>query len=105
MKTNFLKLNNKIIKCNQCSRLVKFRKKIAANKRKQYINEKYWGKPVTGFGDINGEILLVGLAPAAHGGTEPAEYLQAIDLQIFYINAYIKQKCLINQLQKINMMD
>ena len=68
MKTNFLKLNNKIIKCNQCSRLVKFRKKIAANKRKQYINEKYWGKPVTGFGDINGEILLVGLAPAAHGG-------------------------------------
>jgi uracil-DNA glycosylase family 4 len=68
MRTNFLKLNNKIIKCNQCLRLVKFRKKIATNKRKQYINEKYWGKPVTGFGDINGEILLVGLAPAAHGG-------------------------------------
>ena len=68
MKSNFLKLNNKIIKCNQCSRLVKFRKKIATTKRKQYINEKYWGKPITGFGDINGEILLVGLAPAAHGG-------------------------------------
>jgi uracil-DNA glycosylase family 4 len=68
MRTNFLKLNSKIIKCNQCLRLVKFRKKIATNKRKQYINEKYWGKPVTGFGDINGEILLVGLAPAAHGG-------------------------------------
>ena len=68
MKSNFLKLNNKIIKCNQCLRLVKFRKKIATNKRKQYINEKYWGKPITGFGDINGEILLVGLAPAAHGG-------------------------------------
>jgi len=68
MKTNFLKLNNKIIKCNKCLRLVKFRKKIATNKRKQYINEKYWGKPITGFGDINGEILLVGLAPAAHGG-------------------------------------
>ena len=68
MESNFLKLNNKIIKCNQCLRLVKFRKKIATNKRKQYINEKYWGKPITGFGDINGEILLVGLAPAAHGG-------------------------------------
>ena len=68
MKSNFLKLNNKIIKCNKCLRLVKFRKKIATNKRKQYINEKYWGKPITGFGDINGEILLVGLAPAAHGG-------------------------------------
>ena len=37
-------------------------------KKKQYINEKYWGKPITGFGDIKGQILLVGLAPAAHGG-------------------------------------
>ena len=68
MKSNFLKLNNRIIKCNKCLRLVKFRKKIATNKRKQYINEKYWGRPITGFGDINGKILLVGLAPAAHGG-------------------------------------
>ena len=68
MNINFEKLNSRIVKCNKCSRLVKFRKKIATNKRKQYINEKYWGKPITGFGDINGEILLVGLAPAAHGG-------------------------------------
>ena len=68
MKSNLLNLNKKIIKCNKCSRLVNFRKKIATYKRKQYINEKYWGKPVTGFGDVNGEILLVGLAPAAHGG-------------------------------------
>ena len=57
MINNFTKLNNKIIKCNKCLRLVNFRKKIAKEKRKQYINEKYWGKPVTGFGDINGKIL------------------------------------------------
>ncbi len=63
------KLNRSIIKCNKCSRLVKFRKKISKIKRKQYINEKYWGKPITGFGDIKGGILFVGLAPAAHGGT------------------------------------
>ena len=62
------KLNKKIIKCNKCPRLVRFRKKIAKEKRKQYINENYWGKPITGFGDIKGKILLVGLAPAAHGG-------------------------------------
>ena len=68
MNINFEKLNSRIVKCSKCSRLVKFRKKIATNKRKQYINEKYWGKPVTGFGDTNGKILLVGLAPAAHGG-------------------------------------
>ena len=62
------KLNKEIIKCNKCPRLVRFRKKIAKEKRKQYISEKYWGKPITGFGDIKGKILLVGLAPAAHGG-------------------------------------
>ena len=67
--TVFEKLNKKIIACNKCSRLVKFRKKISTDKRKQYINETYWGKPITGFGDQNGKILFVGLAPAAHGGT------------------------------------
>ena len=69
MISKFQKLNNSIIKCSKCSRLVKFREKISKEKRKQYINEKYWGKPITGFGDINAKILFVGLAPAAHGGT------------------------------------
>tara|TARA_B100001175_G_scaffold120164_1_gene102258 strand:- start:441 stop:1133 length:693 start_codon:yes stop_codon:yes gene_type:complete len=68
-KTNFEKLNKNIIACNKCSRLVKFRKKISKEKRKQYLNETYWGKPITGFGDQKGKILFVGLAPAAHGGT------------------------------------
>ena len=68
-KTDFEKLNKKIISCNKCSRLVKFRKKISKQKRKQYLKETYWGKPITGFGDQNGKILFVGLAPAAHGGT------------------------------------
>ena len=68
-KTDFKKLYKSIVACNKCSRLVKFRKKISIEKRKQYINEKYWGKPITGFGDQNGKILFVGLAPAAHGGT------------------------------------
>ena len=65
----FFNLNKKIIKCNKCPRLVKFRKKISSKKRKQYLNETYWGKPVTGFGDTKAKILFVGLAPAAHGGT------------------------------------
>jgi len=65
---NFKNLNISIIKCTKCPRLVKFRNKIGVNIRKQYINEKYWAKAVTGFGDIKARILLVGLAPAAHGG-------------------------------------
>jgi len=68
LNSQFINLNKKIISCKKCKRLKNFREKIAKEKRKQFINEKYWGKPITGFGDLKGEILLVGLAPAAHGG-------------------------------------
>ena len=69
MSIKFKKLNNSIVKCKSCPRLIRFSKKISIIKRKQYINETYWAKPVTGFGDINAKLLIVGLAPAAHGGT------------------------------------
>ena len=69
MLNQLCNLNKKIISCRKCTRLINFRGKIIKNKRKQYSKEKYWGKPITGFGDINGKILFVGLAPAAHGGT------------------------------------
>ena len=68
MTSNFKKLETLIVSCKNCPRLVSFRKKIAKEKRKQFINEKYWGKPITGFGDPKARILFVGLAPAAHGG-------------------------------------
>ena len=45
---NFQNLKNKIITCNKCSRLVKFRKKISKEKRKQFINQKYWGNQILG---------------------------------------------------------
>ncbi len=63
-----LDINEKIIKCRKCLRLVEFREKVATNKRKQFSDQKYWGKPVPGFGDNKAEILILGLAPAAHGG-------------------------------------
>ena len=69
MSIKFKNLNKTIIKCKECPRLVKFVKKVSTNKRKQNMNESYWGKPVTGFGDLNAKILILGLAPAAHGGT------------------------------------
>ena len=69
MYLKFKELNKKIIGCKKCPRLVKFVKKISIEKRKQNINEIYWGKPVTGFGDISAKLLILGLAPAAHGGT------------------------------------
>ena len=69
MDFKFKKLNNSIIKCKKCPRLIKFSKKISSIKRRQNISEVYWGKPVTGFGDINAKLMIIGLAPAAHGGT------------------------------------
>ena len=69
MDIKFKKLNKTIIKCKRCSRLNKFINKIAREKRPQNINEKYWGKPVTGFGKENAKLMILGLAPAAHGGT------------------------------------
>ena len=62
------KLNKSIIQCRKCNRLVDFREKIAHEKRRQYFDQEYWGKPITGYGDINARLLMVGLAPAAHGG-------------------------------------
>ena len=61
-------LNKTITHCTKCERLVNFREKIAKEKRKQYIDQIYWGKPITGYGDQKAKLLMVGLAPAAHGG-------------------------------------
>ena len=58
MSIKFKNLNNTIVKCKKCPRLVKFIKKITIEKRKQNINEVYWGKPVTGFGDTNAKLLI-----------------------------------------------
>ena len=69
MNIKFKKLNKTIVKCKKCPRLTNFIKKISSEKRKQNINEKYWGKPVTGFGDTDAKLMIIGLAPAAHGGT------------------------------------
>jgi len=63
----FSSLQNKIIRCELCPRLVKWSVEVAATKVRRFSQEHYWGKPVPGFGDTKAEIVLVGLAPAAHG--------------------------------------
>jgi len=62
------KLREEIIACKACSRLVSYREEIAREKRAAFRAEEYWGKPLPGFGDQNAQLLIVGLAPAAHGG-------------------------------------
>lgn len=61
-------LNRKVVACRKCPRLVAWREQVAREKRASYADETYWGRPVPGFGDPKARVLVVGLAPAAHGG-------------------------------------
>jgi len=60
-------LNGRIVKCRKCPRLVEYREKIAREKRLAFREWDYWGRPVPGFGDPRAKLLILGLAPAAHG--------------------------------------
>jgi uracil-DNA glycosylase len=57
-----------VVSCRKCPRLVDWREKVAIEKRAAFRDWDYWGRPVPGFGDPNAELVVVGLAPAAHGG-------------------------------------
>ena len=60
-------LKQEIVTCRQCPRLVAWREEVARVKRKAYLDKEYWGKPVPGFGDPSANVMVVGLAPGAHG--------------------------------------
>src|SRR5919108_1607893 len=60
-------INREIINCTLCKRLVTYTRQVGKTKVRRYSGETYWAKPVTGLGDINAELLIIGLAPGAHG--------------------------------------
>jgi uracil-DNA glycosylase len=67
-KTALLRaLDREIVECEKCPRLVFYREKVAQEKRRAFLEWTYWGKPVAGFGDSRAQVLILGLAPAAHG--------------------------------------
>jgi len=65
---NLVALTNEVTACRKCARLVAWREEVARDKRSAYRDWEYWGRPVPGFGDPEARVLIVGLAPAAHGG-------------------------------------
>jgi uracil-DNA glycosylase family 4 len=67
-RVGLAELTDEIVACRRCPRLVAWRERVAREKVARFQAEEYWGRPVPGFGDPDARILLVGLAPAAHGG-------------------------------------
>ncbi len=65
---NWGQLNSEIVACRKCPRLVRYREHVAREKRRAFREWEYWGRPITGFGDPNARVVIVGLAPGAHGG-------------------------------------
>lgn len=103
-QNNWKNLNQKIISCRKCKRLVNFREKIAHYKTKRFREWEYWGKPVTGYGNINGKLVILGLAPAAHGGNRTGRVFTGDKSADFLINCLHKVK-LVNQPTSKNLND
>src|SRR5438477_7130026 len=68
MEDSLERVTAEVVECRKCPRLVAWREQVAAEKRAAYRDDEYWARPVPGFGDPLAELLVVGLAPAAHGG-------------------------------------
>jgi len=66
-RTSLAAVRDRIVACERCPRLRTYCRTVAREKRRAYLDDTYWGRPVAGFGDPSARILLVGLAPAAHG--------------------------------------
>lgn len=82
---NFSTLNCQIVNCRLCERLVQFRETLPA--RAAYKGSTYWRKPVTGFGDPNGWLVFIGLAPSAHGGNRTGRIFTGDESARFLFNA------------------
>ena len=104
MNIKFKKLNKTIINCRECPRLINFIKKISTEKRKQNITEAYWGKPVIGFGKPSSKLLILGLAPAAHGGTRTGRPFTGDKSSDFLFRCLYKTR-ISNQPYSLNLED
>src|SRR3954469_6273186 len=67
-------LEEEISSCRRCPRLVEWREKVAREKKAAHASEAYWGRPVPGFGDPDARVVVLGLAPAAHGANRTGRY-------------------------------
>src|SRR5438445_9877475 len=89
-KQRILDLNKEVVECRACPRLVEYRESVARGKKKQFLNWNYWGRPVPGFGDISATIIVIGLAPAPHGGNRTGRVFTGDRSADFLVTALFK---------------
>ena len=83
-------LNQEIVQCRDCARLVAYRETVAKTKKREFADWSYWGRPVPGFGDIAARTFIVGLAPAPHGGNRTGRVFTGDKSADFLVKALFK---------------
>ncbi len=68
------RLNRRIVRCERCPRLVTYRERIGREKKREFRDWEYWAKPLPSFGNPTARLLIIGLAPAAHGGNRTGRF-------------------------------
>ncbi|MGA7923632.1 MAG: uracil-DNA glycosylase [Thermoplasmata archaeon] len=81
-------ISEEIVVCRQCPRLVGYREQVARDRKKEFASEPYWGRPVPGFGDPEARLVVVGLAPAAHGANRTGRVFTGDRSAAFLVRAF-----------------
>ena len=102
--TGWESLNRDVISCQRCPRLRQYCEKIAREKRRAFADWEYWGRPVPNFGDPAARVLVVGLAPAAHGGNRTGRVFTGDRSGDWLFRRYTKRASPINRIAFPRMM-
>jgi uracil-DNA glycosylase family 4 len=97
-------LNQAVVDCRRCPRLVEWREQVAREKRAAFRDQEYWGRPMRGFGDPAARVLLLGLAPAAHGGNRTGRIFTG-DRSGDFIFAALHRTGYANQAESVSVDD